>query len=75
MKEDNAFSFRNMRVSRFQSHCLIKSTEQTIVTPISDDEFEIAEDGKRLFKQLLRVNINLVLSSTLDVKHCCFLCK
>ena len=75
IKEDNAFSFTNMRISRFQSDLLIKSTEQTIVTPISDDEFEIPEDGNRLVKQLLHVNIDSVLSSTLEVKHCCFLCK
>ena len=75
IKEDNAFSFTNMRISRFQSDLLIKSTEQTIVPPISDDEFEIPEDGNRLVKQLLHVNIDSVLSSTLEVKHCCFLCK
>ena len=75
VKEDNAFSFTNMRVSRFQSDRLIKSTEQTIVTPISDDKFEISEDGDRLVKQLLHVSINSVLSSTLEVKQCCFLCK
>ena len=34
IKEDNAFSFINMRDSRFQSDRLIKSTEQTIVTPM-----------------------------------------
>ena len=75
VKEDNAFSFTNMRVSRFQSDRLIKSTEQTIVTPISDDKLEISEDGDRLVKQLLHVSINSVLSSTLEVKQCCFLCK
>ena len=37
---------------------LIKSTEQTIVTPISDNEFEIPEDGNKLFKQLLHVDID-----------------
>ena len=55
IKEDKAFSFTNMRVSRFQSDCLIKSTEQAIVTPISDAEFEIPEDGNRLVKQLFHV--------------------
>ena len=75
IKEGNGFSFTNTRVSRFQSDRLIKSTEQTIVAPISDNEFEIPEDANRLVKQLLHVNIDSVLSSTLEVKHCCFLCK
>ena len=55
IKEDKAFSFTNMRVSMFQSDCPIKSTEQAIVTPISDAESEIPEDGNRLVKQLLYV--------------------
>ena len=55
IKEDKAFLFTTMRVSRFQSDCLIKSTEQAIVTPISDAEFEIPEDGNRLVKQLFHV--------------------
>ena len=47
-----------MRVSRFQSDHLIKSTKQTIVTPISDNEFKTPEDGNRLVLQLLHVNID-----------------
>ena len=73
IKEDNAFSFSKVRVSRFQFDFLIKSTEKTIVTPVSDDEFEIPEDGNRLVKQLLHVNIDSVLSLIQEVKHCCFL--
>ena len=63
-----------MRVSRFQSDRLIKSSASD-VTPISEDEFKIPEDGSRLVRQLFHVNIDSVLSSTLEIKHCCFLCK
>ena len=75
IKVDNAFLFTYFQASRFQSDHLIKSTKQTIVTPISDDEFEIPEDGNGLALKLLHHNIDSVLSSTLEVKHCCFLCK
>ena len=75
MKEDNAFSFENMRFSRFQSHRLIKSTEQTIVIPFLKDEFEILEDGNKFLKQFLHINIDSILSAIPEMKHCSFLCK
>ena len=59
-KEDSTLSFTNIRISKFQSDRLIKSTEQTIVTPISDNKFEIPEDGNRLVKRLLHVIIDSV---------------
>lgn len=70
IKEDNTFLLTNKRVFTFESDCLIKSTNERMVTSKSDNDFEILEDGNRLVKQLLYVNISSVFSLALDIKLC-----